>query len=162
MSENFTVTNNSQEVEVSLADLAGLDMSAVEAVAGGFELTPKGAYVFKVLDAKLAEFADYPVITFELEIIECLALASDDKTPEGMVGVKHDETIFIIDVQKSVGQAKFLMTEAGYRATGTLQELLDGFCGTKFSAKVKHKAKKNDPETIYANIEMKSVKAVAE
>lgn len=161
MSEAFNVTNNDQEVEVSLADLAGIDMDSVEAVEGGFEVTPKGAYVFQVTDAKLAEIAEYAVVQFTVKVVECMAVASDDKTPESMVDVEHEENIFIIDVQKSIGQAKFFMQAAGHNATGTLNQLLDGFCGTKFAAKIKHKAKKNDPDTIYANIDMKSVKPVA-
>jgi len=66
-------------------------MNAVEAYEGGFDATPKGAYVFNVKDAKLTEIAEYPVIQFTLEIIECMAVASEDKTPESMVGVEHEE-----------------------------------------------------------------------
>ena len=161
MSETFSVKNHDVEVDVTLADLAGIDMNEVEEFEGGFDVTPKGAYVFQVKDAKLAEIADYPVIPFTLEVVECMAVAADDKTPEGMVGVAHEENIFVMDVQKAVGQAKFLMRSAGYAATGSLNELLDGFCGTKFAAKIKQKAKKNDPDTIYANLDMKSVKPVA-
>ena len=161
MSSTFAVKNDDNEVEVSLADLAGIDMNEIEEFEGGFDVTPKGAYVFQVKDAKLSEIAEYAVVAFELEVVECMAIASGDKTPESMVGVIHEENIFIIDVKKSIGQAKFLMRQAGYTATGTLNELLDGFCGTKFAAKIKHKAKKNDPDTIYANIDMKSVKPVA-
>lgn len=163
MSEaQFDVKMDDEEVNVSLADLAGIDMNEIEEYEGGFEVTPKGAYVFLVKDAKLSELGDYAVIAFELEVTDCMAVASEEKTTEQMVGVIHEENIFITDVKKSVGQAKFLMRAAGYTATGTLNELLDGFCGTKFAAKVKQKPKKNDPDTIYANIDMKSIKPVAE
>lgn len=154
----YEVKFDGQDVEIDLAELAGLDMADIEADAGGFSATPKGYYMFTVKDAKLTDIADMPVIGFELEVAECYAVASDVETPESMVGKVHEENIFVNDVRKSVGQAKFLMQEAGYVGTGSLNDQLDGFCGHKFKAKIKHRAKKNDPDTIYANIDMKSVK----
>ena len=150
---------NEIEVEVSLADLAGIDMDAVEAQAGGFEVTQKGAYVFRCSDAKLTDIADYPVVSFELEIVECMA-TSGDKTEEQMVGEKHVENVFIKDVAKDIGRAKFLMQEAGYHGSGSLNDLLDGFVGTKFAAKIKHASAKDDKDKIYANLDVKSIKPV--
>ena len=161
MSE-FTVNNSGEDVVVSLADLAGINMDDVEEYEGGFILTPKGAYEFNCTNAELTEIADSPVIKFTCEIIGCTAIASDEHSPESIIGAIHEENFFIKDVQKTIGSAKRFMRIAGSPVmSGSLTDLLDGFCGTKFFGKIKHRPKKNDPETIYANLDMKSVKPVA-
>lgn len=152
-----------EEMEVSLADIAGIDMNAVEAFEGGFESTPKGVYLFECKDAKLDSMetknGTSAVIQFVLEIADCYAVVSDDPkvTEESMKGKKHTETIFVSDVAKSVGQAKAIMQNAGYNAAGSLEDLLDGFCGSQFIAPIKHRKDPNDSDKIYANLVIKKI-----
>ncbi len=157
---SYEVKLDGQEVEIDLADLAGLEMDDIQAEAGGFEATPKGYYTFEVKDAKLHEIADKPVVGFALEVVECHAVASESETVESMVGKTHEENIFVSDVKKDIGRAKFIMQEAGFVGEGSLNNQLDGFCGHRFLAKIKNKAKKDDPDTIYANLDFKSIKPV--
>lgn len=152
MSEKITVKNDGEEVDVSLADIANIDMNEVEAFEGGFEPTPKGVFTFDVKDAGLETINDKAVIYFETEIAEVHALADDDADPEKLIGWKHKETIFVGDLAKSVGQAKAIMQNAGYEGTGTLEQLLDGFVGSSFIAPTKHRRDKNDADRIYSNI----------
>lgn len=153
---NVIVKQDDGDTEVSLADIAGIDMTSVEAFEGGFEPTPKGVYLFDVKDAGLdtitVDGVDKAVIYFETEIAECYALVDDSIEPESMVGWKHRETVFISDLKKSVGQAKAIMQNAGFSGSGTLEEMLDAFCGSQFVAPIKHRKDKNDTDKIYSNI----------
>lgn len=157
MSESYTIKNGGQETEVTLLDLAGLDMETVEANDGSFEATPKGTFIWNVVNAALEEVAGKPTIQFELECIGCAAVLAEGKTPDDMIGWKHKETIFINDAVKSIGQAKGLMVAAGLTQPGTLQNMLDAFCDMKFVSNIKHRKDKEDKDKIYANIDIKSV-----
>ena len=150
------VKQDDGELEVSLEDIAGIDMNAVEAFEGGFEPTPKGVFLFDAKDAGLdtitVENVDKAVIYFELEVAECYALVDDSIEPESLIGWKHRETIFISDLSKSVGQAKAIMQNAGFTGSGTLVEMLDAFCGSQFISPIKHRKDKNDTDKIYSNL----------
>lgn len=152
------VKQNDEEIEVSIADIAGIDMSAVEAFEGGFEPTPKGVYLWECKDAKIDTINDKAVIQFELECEECYAILDDEKTPESMVGWKHQETIFIGDLAKSVGQAKAIMQNAGFTGSGTLETMLDAFCGTQFIAPIRQRKDKNDTDRVYSNLVVAKIK----
>ncbi len=162
MSNTFTVKapnaeGVNEEVEVTLADLAGIDTDAIEAKASGFDVTQKGAYSFAIANASLEEVGEWAVVKFECEITDCLATAGD-KVAEQMVGEMHEEMIFISDAIKAVAEAKFFMAAAGFAGTGSFDNMLDGFVGTRFTGKVAHSSPKNDPDKVYANLDMKSVK----
>ncbi len=153
---DIIVKNDGEEQTVSLADIAGIDMNAIEAFEGGFEPTPKGVFLFDVKDAGLdtitSNDVDKAVIYFEMEVAECYALLDDNIETESLVGWKHRETIYISDLAKSVGQAKAIMQNAGFSGSGTLEQMLDAFCGSQFVAPVKHRKDKNDTDKIYSNI----------
>ena len=95
---------------------------------------------------------DKAVIFFELEAIEVYALVDDSIEPDSLVGWKHRETIFISDLAKSVGQAKAIMQNAGFSGSGTLEQMLDAFCGSEFISPIKQRKDKNDTDKIYANL----------
>ena len=147
-----TVKTDNVEQEVSLAEIAGIDMNNVEAFEGGFEPTPKGIFRFECKDAGLDTIIDKAVIYFECEIAECYALVDDEKNADDMIGWTHRETIFISDLAKSVGQAKAIMQNAGFTGSGTLEEMLDAFCGSHFVAPIRHRKDKNDTDKIYSNL----------
>lgn len=153
----YTVELNGEDVELSLEDISGIDMSTVEEFEGGFEATPVGSYAFLVKDAQITEIADKPTIQFELEVIGCDAINSETKDEQSIVGWIHKETIFVNDIAKSVGQAKAIMGHAGFTKVGALKELLDEFCGWKFTALTKQTKDRNDPDKIYANLKIKTI-----
>ena len=149
---NVTIKQGDEEMEVSLADIAGIDMNDVEAFEGGFEPTPKGVYLWEVKDAGLDTINEKAVIYFECECVECYTVLDDEKTEEQMAGWKHRETIFVSDLAKSVGQAKAIMQNAGFTGSGSLTDMLDAFCGSQFIAPVKQRRDKNDTDRVYANL----------
>ena len=149
---NVIVKQNDEEMEVGLADIAGIDMNNVEAFEGGFEPTPKGVYLWEVKDGGIEEINGKAVIYFELEAQECYALVDDEREPEAMIGWKHREAIFVSDLAKSVGQAKAIMQNAGFTGSGKLDEMLDAFCGSQFISPIRHQRDKNDTDRIYAKL----------
>lgn len=157
---SYEVELNGGKQDVSLEDLAGLDMDTVELFEGGFDPTPKGSFRFLAKDVRLDEIADKPVIKFELEIVACHAIDSETKDGNTVLGLIHEENIFINDVAKSFGYAKAIMQAAGFTGTGTSKQLFDAFCGTQFDAVIKQKPKKDDPDVIYANLKLKSISPV--
>lgn len=163
MSELINIKNDGEEQEVSLMDIAGIDMADVQEFEG-FEATPKGLYDWEVKDAGLdtveTKNGNAGIIYFDLEAINCHTLIGDDRDPASMTGTKHRETIFIGDVAKSVGRAKSLMANAGFQAQGKLSELLDAFCGHTFTAPIKQRKDKNDADVVYSNLVIKKVTPV--
>ena len=163
-SSNVTITQDGQEGEVSLLDIAGMDMAGVEEFEGGFDTTPKGVYHFRCKDAELTSvtYADKKtgnditraIIQFEFEIVNVMAFVEDNINPDEWIGKQHRETVFITDVAKGVGQAKAIMSNAGFTGSGSLQELLDAFVGTEFDAPVAQRKGKNDPDHVYANVKI--------
>lgn len=157
MSENIvTAKLNGADAEIALADLANIDMSGIKENEGGFEPTPKGAYHFRCSDAELTSIStdkgERAIIRFSLEIKNVLSFVDSEINPNDWIGKTHEETIFISDVEKGIGQAKCLMTNAGFTATGSLTQLLDAFVGTEFQAPIAQRKDKNDPDRIYANL----------
>lgn len=169
MSENENVTITQQddqgkdvETEVTIADIAGLDMTGVQEFEGGFEPTPVGVYIFEVKDAELTsiETKNGPraAVVIKLEAQDCLAVVEGD--PADFKNQKHQETVFIQDLAKGVGQVKAIMTNAGFQAQGTLETLLDAFCGHVFKAKTRQRKDPNDSDKIYSNLVVKSIEPV--
>ena len=160
MSDLINIKNDGEEMEVGLADIAGIDMNEV-AEFDGFEATPKGLYDWEVKDAGLdtieTKNGNSGIIYFDLEVTNCHTLIGDDRDPATMIGTKHRETVFIGDVAKSVGQAKSIMQHAGFSAKGKLDELLDAFCGHAFTAPIKQRKDKNDSDKVYANLVIKKI-----
>ena len=162
--DNVLIKQNDTEMEVGLADIAGIDMNAVEAFEGGFEATPKGVYVWEVKDAGIkpqdSQKGKKATIYFELECQQCLALVDDDRDEESMIGWKHIETIWIGDLAKSVGQAKAICQNAGFEHKGSLEEMLDAFCGHQFVSPIKQRKDKNDTDIVYSNLVIKKITPV--
>lgn len=142
--------------DVSLADIGGVDMSEVEEFR--FENTPKGIYQWKCTNAEILKLGDKPAIKYNLEATNVISLSDDSKDPEKYIGHKHDEAIFITDLEKDIGRAKAFMVDAGFEGSGTLQELLDQFIGHEFVSAISHRKDKNDTDKIYANIDYGKVK----
>ena len=154
MSENALVQFG--EEDVSLSDIAGIDMDNVEEVDYGFETMQKISANWRVKEAKLDAFDEKPVIKVTCEVINCFAVlsATETRKPEEFIGKVHDE-IFNLnkDPIAGLGRAKKFMHDAGFQGNGTLQSLLDGFAGTTFDANIKHTKSKKNPDAVYANFD---------
>lgn len=140
--------------EVSLADIANLDMDGVVEVR--FEVFPKGGYAWKGIAGKIETTGEgdnkKALISFESECFQVYG-TEDGIDPESLVGKKHREAFFLSGDKalENLGRAKAYMSDTGFKGSGTLQELLDGWGGTQFKAKIKHRKDKNDEDRIYVN-----------
>ena len=160
--ENNGVTIGNEVVD--LASLAGVDMSEVQEVRS--LVLPAGQYLMKVIDAKLEsrEVQDRsddaapdakinkPVIDFELEVTDCMALTDDKLDPGAMVGRKHHNSIWITDLAKDLGRAKAFMADIGVDCAGALETLLNESHGVEFVTTITNTKDKNDPDRVYANL----------
>lgn len=158
MSDNIKFKNGDEEQEISLGDLAGLDMSGVE--EKHFTVQPAGVYEFKCLDAKLGKMetvnGETAVVQFEMEIVNCHAVIGEKAVgvphvPEDQIGKKYTETFFLT-TSDSLGYLKGFMSDTGFTGSGTLQQMLDAFHGHAFIGAVKHTKDKNDADKVYTNL----------
>ncbi len=140
--------------QVSLADLAGLDMDAVAEVRG--TTFPDGAFKFKTEEAKLTIIGKgkdaQAGIQFKFKCTDVMALTDTGKDAESVIGKSHHELCFLSEPVEGLGRAKAFMADTGYKGTGKLGVLLDGFAGHEFKAVVKQRTDKNDTSIVYANI----------
>lgn len=144
---------NVGDAQISLEELAGVDMSGVEEYR--FSIVPVGVYTFKGVEAALTAIdtneGKKAVVQFTAEITS--VLSTTDANADGLIGKKHTESFFLSkDLQKGLGAAKAFMTDIGMTGNGTLNELLQQFTGHEFGAAIKHRKDKNDPDRIYAGM----------
>jgi len=146
--------------EVSLADIADIDIGEVSEVTG-FEATPAGVYEFRVKETKLTSIStkdgSRAAITMEFEIGNVLNLSDSSVDPESLIGKTHRETFFLSELEEGIGRVKALMARSGFAESGKLTDLLDQFVGHRFIAAVKQRKDRNDPDVTYANINLKKV-----
>ncbi len=140
--------------QVSLADIAGVNMDDVAEVRG--TTFPDGAFKFAVEDAKLtvvgAKDSRKPGIQFTFKCTDVLALTDSSKDAESVISKNHMELLFLTDPMEGLGKAKAFMADTGYRGQGKLDAMLDGFKGHEFKAIIKQRVDKDDNSIIYANI----------
>ncbi len=165
MSNNVTVRNEKGKDQiVSLADIAGVDMTAIQEYEGGFDPQPKGVYTFEVKDCEIKTIetrkGDRAVITIETEITAVHAIIDPDVNPEEQLGKTYVETIFISDLAKGLGSLKAIMSNGGFVGSGKLQEMMDAFCGHCFISPIKHRKDKDDADKIYDNFDVKKITPV--
>lgn len=159
MSENEIVTfiQNGEETEVSLTDIASIDMSQVEEVR--FENRPAGMYHMKVIDAKvtaLGKEKPTPAVVIECEVQNCMSLVDGSDTA-AQIGKTHRETFFMKDGD-GIGRLKAFLVDTGFQGTGSMKDVLDAFHGHEFDGIIKHKVDKNDTDRVYVNFAPGKVK----
>lgn len=141
------------EEKLTLAQIAGVNMDDVEEFR--FEVIPVGAYTFQVMTSSLDEIGkdELPAAVINVKVLDVHGLTGlvegDDEA--NYVGKEHRETFFIRDV-KDIGRIKAFMTDIGYAGTGDLGDVVADLEGHTFSARIKHRADKNDKSVKYANI----------
>lgn len=165
--EVYTVKVNNEEQGVTLADLAGIDMSEVEEYRGG-GITPEGVYEWQVvsatldklsfLDKKSGENVTAPIIDIKLRANACLQCKDPGIDPVELVGIEFNERFFIRDAIKDIGKIKAFMSDIGFTGSGSLGDQLDQLINMEFTAAVKHRKNNNDPDRPYANLDNKTIK----
>lgn len=161
MNEHEIVTLNEKDGEktVTLADLAGLDISDVEAKR--FFRAPKGVYVWEIcmdeqdnLPPGVRAINGKAAMVMPLKIINVIALKDPDYSGTGtdLIGKIHRETQFITQ-EESLKYIKAFLQDIGLSGNGRLNDLLAGAVGLKFQAPIAHQVDKNDTSKVYSRID---------
>jgi len=159
---NESVVVHVGDDEISLMDIAGIEMNEIEEYR--LVVTPAGKFMWRILEAKL-EARDVTnkedpngakikkvAITFELESQNCFALIDEKLNPASYLGIKHYESFWINDAAKDIGRVKAFLVDVGIQAVGSLTDLLAQAQGVEFISDVTNVPDKNNPDFIYANL----------
>lgn len=162
MAEEDIISLNGESV--SLADIAGLDMSDVQEYRGF--LFPIGTYRWGILEAKLDKVKRQDQLCaaaiFKLHVKEVLAAVyPDGMNEEEIVGKEFTHTFAIQDIQKDLGRIKAFLVDVGVSGKGGMQDLLNSAVDHDFIAPMKQTADKNDKDVIYCNLVLNKIKPAA-
>lgn len=150
------------DVEISLEQLAGVDMSEIVEVRS--LVTPAGKFHFRIMEGELKAVEatnkddpqgpkiNKPVVQFELQAQNCFALVNDDLDPESYTDVKQNESFWINDVKKDLGRVKAFLVDIGMDGNKPLMDLIAEAHGTEFMCDVTNNPKKDNPDIIYVNL----------
>lgn len=154
--------------DMSLADLAGVDVSGIEEVR--FETMPIGTFRFRVKEASIDEGFNKDnekcfKPQFELEVIETISIL---KTPQGedkaeyadkQVGRKHTERFNINmakdneEIAKAIGRVKAFHTDIGGESWGSnLIENCESTVDLEFVGNITHQQDPNDKSRQFARL----------
>ncbi len=137
------------ENQMSLADIAGLDVSDVEELRSS--QIPAGLYTFEVSKTGMEEttVGDDDELRYkasiELKVIEVSAIAERGVEDADVMGKTHSETFFInpAEAQKGIGFLKGFVTDIGGDSTGGIggvegapEGFLDKLVTHRFPAKI--------------------------
>jgi hypothetical protein len=152
-----------EEMEgLSLADLAGIDVSDIEEVR--FSSIEAGAFGFEVIEADLGEdekdgdrrfFAK-----FDMKVVEVKAIITPGVDKESQMGKLHSERFFIKpkdpeeDVKKQIGRIRAFLTDIGVNSAGPLGDVVRGAKGHIFVGKIVKQKDKDDKSIEYARLRL--------
>jgi hypothetical protein len=145
--------------EISLADLAGFDMSNVEAKR--FENLPEGHFQFEIVSDPLPDLkkitsakGDKAIVVIGCKVLNVTALNNPADAPNGdatgLIGKVHNENA-ILNSADSLGYLMATLQDLQAQ-NGPLRQMLHGLAGTKFDAFIKHRADPNDSDKKYASL----------
>lgn len=151
--------------EVTLAQVAGIDMDAVEE-RRQFEF-PGGHYGWKIVDGKVGELKNksHPGgkcagIEMEIECVRVHSFAEKDPgvDPNDVIGQKFFHRWFVTEVN-AIGYYKSFLVDAG--SAGKTQrkgaeEILKDLAsiGFEFNGKITARPNKDNPDQIYRNLDV--------
>jgi len=163
MSENTVIIDNE---EVSFADLAGIDLSSVEAVR--FSVTPAGKFQWRVKEIGLEnkevvenyEEPDSGTIQIAamvviLKAVNCFALVDDNLDPADYIEIEHHLNFNIREAKKGMGKIVAFFEDIGIdtKAPGrTMQDLMDEAHGLEFVSDIVNSKLRNNPDIVLANL----------
>lgn len=164
MSEDNLIKVNGIDDALDLAEIAGLSMDDVELNYGPDALAA-GIYEFKVIDAELVKRdtknGPRACVQIENEVVNCLSVVNAGIDPSSLIGRKHYENYFLINLKEDMGKVKALMVGAGFVGEGSFTDLLTQFIGHNYLAQVNNKRDRDDADLIRANINLKKVRPAA-
>lgn len=155
------IAQDGGSAEMTLADMMGVDLSNVEAVAPGFYLPPAGLFNFQGKDIETLEINDKPAIAVVCTIVEVHELAASGGDPNEPLGKEHREICFWPGDEdgltqegmgKLLGNLKHFLQHVGLEGNMTVSAARQAFEGHIFTAPIKVDADRKDPDRKYARI----------
>lgn len=148
-----------EEIDFSLADLAGLDATEIQEVRS--ESLPAGVYEFIGREAKFEETTNRDsekrfVLTCKMEVGEVKAVVDRGVDKESLLGKMHTERFYIVPEKASEGLGRIrafyadigLPNEGAFGGVeGEPEGFVDGFPGHVFPGKIIKQGRKDDPGT---------------
>lgn len=163
-----TQTVKFEDEQISLADLAGLNLDDVAAKRG--ESLPKSVLSFEVMggedmpDLKVLGDGEKakPGAVFKFKVIDVVGVTDPEFTgnPTDLIGKVHTETKFLTTTE-NLGYCKGLIIDLGGSGKGTLKEQLNNLAGLRFTAPIGKRKDPNDTDKIYTNIVQGKIKKIA-
>lgn len=162
---------STEDIEVTLASLAGLDATDFAEVR--FSSTPAGVYVFEGVSGLLeavGKEADkkVPVAEIKVKIIEVIKCNDDTVTdPNSLIGKEHRESVFLagekLDSATQIGRLKALISDMGLSNLGPIggrpmsgvTGFLDNVQGARFEAEIVVTTSSTDSTKKYSNMRFK-------
>ena len=82
--------------------------------------------------------------------------------PNELMGREYEENIFVHDPMRAIGQARALIESAGGAWGASIPQNLQAFKEAMpgITAGITHSKDKNDPDKVYGNFDMRSIKPV--
>lgn len=161
--ETVNIVNGGVEQEASLAEIADLDITNLEAAFGGFTKTPPSVALWVVENMELvATKKSNPMVSIECKCVKPYAINDDSMQLEDMVDFKHIERIVVKDANEDMKKVVGFLQMIGIETSGKLSELMDRATGIAFVAVIKHSKNKDDPENPYVNMDIKGIKSQAD
>lgn len=141
--------------QVSLADLAGIDMSDLGEAR--FSNIPKGVFKFVFLDGQKApafhKLGDSKFgAVFFCKVLDVLGLVDKNDAPDGdatkLIGKEYRETQFISS-QESFKYLNAFITDLGGAKTGSYADKFASLVGIEFTCPISYRKDKNDSSKEY-------------
>ncbi len=158
MSDEDDLVLNVGGESVTLAQIAGVNMDDVEEVRRF--LFPTMVARWEVDKAELGVIRqsgkNVVAVKFQFKCKEPIAFGKpeDESKADSLIGKLTGEPIKFIDIEAAdtFGRIKAFMADCGFKGSGSLTELLNGFVGTEFIGKVALTPDPNDTDKHYNNM----------
>lgn len=152
---------------MSLADLANIDVSGVDAVR--YVQLPAGIFVFEVTDAKMLEGQNDDGdkrfnSDFTLTIREVKSVLESGVDKDSLIGKTHTERQYITpakgqeETTKAIGRVRAFVEDSGGTWSGNIVESVQNTKGNVFTGKLVHQKDRNDPSRINVRLQLEERK----
>lgn len=167
--EVFSVVIDGENLNISLADLAGLDIGEIEPYRG-MEIAPEGVAEWRVARYEMGTMevndktsptgrAMRGFVSLTCEAIAYRSMRDTSLNPADYAGTEVRHMFFIGNIRKDIGKIVSFMQDTGYTpAPNSLKESLEQYVGHEFLAAVRHRKDANDPDRVYANFDLKTLR----
>ena len=144
------------EADIDINDILGIEMEDVEEYrAGPF---PIGVMQWRIKTAELTKVdAGTPKVpracfVLAMECTNVVSVKDNAINTAQLIGRVHNERIFVIDLQRAIGEFKAFCNDVGLQEAGLVPDLLNRLVGLEFQAPISHQQNRDNPERPYVNL----------